>query len=278
MRKLLVTSQIILCLGLSAAQPCLAKVFQSVDKTYNAPVAPLDLAVSSDGNYTFILGANGKIIIYTKAGEKEELSVGGDFDRIVTSGDGDKIWLSNQKTKEIKEVYIDFVKKLTSDGSPFLGDDKAPVVITIFSDFQCPHCAQLGELFPKLLEKYPTSIKIVYRYYPLPNHQFAGAAAVASWAAHQQGKFWQYHDLVYANFRDLTMEKLTGFAEQLGLNMPQFQQQMNSQEAKDAVIRDIQEGQTAGVTGTPVMYINGRLVRERTMEPIQKMIDESLKK
>lgn len=277
MRKLLITSQLILCLGLTA-QPGWAKVFQSVNKTYTAPVAPLDLAVSSDGNYTYILGPNGKIVIYTKAGEKEEISVGGDFDRIVTSGDGDKIWLSNQKTKEIKEVFVDFIKKISAEGSPFLGEDKAPVVITIFSDFQCPHCAQLGDIYPKLLEKYPTSIKIVYKYYPLPNHQFSGAAAVAAWAAQQQGKFWQYHDLVYANFRDLTMEKLTGFAEQLGLNMPQFHQQMNSQEAKDKVIQDIQEAQAAGATGTPTMFINGRLARERTMGPLQKMIDESLKK
>lgn len=278
MRKQLVTSQLILCLCLSAAQPAWAKVFQSVDKTYTAAVTPLDIAVSSDGNYTYILGAGGKIVIYTKAGEKEEISVGGDFDRIVTSGDGDKIWLSNQKTKEIKEVFVDFIKKLTTDGSPFLGEDKAPVVITVFSDFQCPHCAQLGEIYPKLLEKYPNSIKIVYKYYPLPNHQFAGAAAVAAYAAQQQGKFWQYHDMVYAEFRDLTMEKLTGFAEKLGLNMPQFQQQMNSQEAKDKVIRDIQEGQAAGTTGTPTIFINGRLARERALEPLQKMIDESLKK
>lgn len=278
MRKLLVTFQLILCFCLFAAHPALAKVFQSVDKTYTAPVAPLDLAVSSDGNYTYILGANGKIVIYTRNGEKEEISIGGNFDRIVTSGNGDKIWVSNQKTKEIKEVFIDFLKKLTSDGSPFLGEEKAPVVITVFSDFQCPHCAQLGELYPKLLEKYPTSIKIVFKYFPLPNHQFSGAAAVASWAAQQQGKFWQYHDLVYENFRDLTLEKLTGFAEQLGLNMPQFQQQMNSQEAKNKVIQDIQEGQTSGVTSTPTIYINGRLARERSLVAMEKMIDESLKK
>jgi len=278
MRKQIVTSQLILCLSLSVAQPGWAKVFQSVDKTYTAPVTPIDIAVSADGNYTYILGPNGKVAIHTNSGEKEEISVGGDYDRIVVSGDGSKIWLSNQKTKEVKEVFVDFLKKLTADGSPFLGEDKAPVVITVFSDFQCPHCAQLGELYPKLLEKYPTSIKIVYKYYPLPNHQFAGAAAVAAYSAQQQGKFWQYHDLVYTEFRELTMEKLTKFAEKLGLNMPQFQQQMNSQEAKDRVIRDIQEGQAAGTTGTPTMFVNGRLARERTFEALQKMIDESLKK
>ena len=265
-------------LCLAAVQPLWAKVYQTVDKTYTAPVTPLDLAVSGDGNYTFVLGPNGKLFISSLTGEKEEITVGKEFDRIVASAKGDKIWLSSQKTKKIEEIFVDFIKKLNTEGSPFLGEEKAPVVITAFSDFQCPHCAQLGEVFQKLLEKNPSTIKIVYKYFPLPNHQFAGAAAVAAWAAHQQGKFWQYHDLVYAEFRDLTMEKLTQFAEKLGLNMPQFQQQMNSQEAKDKVIADLQEGQTAGVSGTPVVFVNGRLARQRTPEALQQLIDDALKK
>lgn len=263
---------------LSAVQPVLAKVYQTVDKTFTAAVTPLDLAVSADGNYTFILGPNGKVAIYTKAGDKEEISAGGAFDRIATSPTGDKIWLSSQKTKEVKSLFVDSIKQFTTEGSPFLGEEKAPVVITIFSDFQCPHCALMGDLFQKLLEKNPTTIKVVYKFFPLPNHQFAGAAAVAAWAAHQQGKFWQYHDLVYANLRDLDMEKFTQFAEKLGLNIPQFQQQMNSQEAKDKVIHDLQEGQQNGVTGTPGVFVNGLLARDRTVEGMQKMINEALKK
>jgi protein-disulfide isomerase len=265
-------------LFLTAVQPALAKVYETVDKTYTTAVTPLDLAVSADGNHTFILGPNGKVAIYTKGGEKDELTVNGDFDRIAASATGDKIWLSSQKTKQVKEVFVDFIKQISIEGSPFLGEEKAPVVITVFSDFQCPHCALMGEVFQKLLEKNPNSIKIVYKFFPLPNHQFAGAAAVAAWAAHQQGKFWQYHDLVFANFRDLTMDKLTQFAEKLGLNMPQFQQQMNSQEAKDKVIHDLQEGQQSGVTGTPTVFINGRMVRDRSLDAMQKMINEALKK
>jgi len=270
---LLLSASIALAIG----QPVEAKVYQSVDKTYNATNTPLDLAVSVDGNYTFVLGPNGKVTIYNKDGGKEEISVGGDFDQIAVSGTGDKIWLSSQKSKQVQGVFVDFVKQLSAEGSPFLGEEKAPVVLTIFSDFQCPHCAQMGDVFQKLLAKNPTSIKIVYKYNPLPNHQFAGAAAIAAYAAHKQGKFWQYHDLVYADFRDLTLEKLTQYAEKLGLNMPQFQQQMNSQEAKDKVIGDLNEGREAGVSGTPVLFVNGRLARERTPEALQKLIDEALK-
>ena len=276
-RSLCFTLMLSASFGLAVVQPLQAKVYQSVDKTYTATTPIVDLAVSVDGTITFILGPNGKITIYNK-GEKEEISVDGDFDHILAPGMGDKIWLSSQKTKQVKEVFVDFVKQLSADGSPFLGEEKAPVVITTFSDFQCPHCAQLGEVFQKLLEKNPTSLKIVYKFNPLPNHQFAGAASVAAYAAQQQGKFWQYHDLVYADLRDLTLEKLTQFAEKLGLNMPQFQQQMNSQEAKDKVMKDLQEGRDAGVTGTPAVFLNGRLVRDRSPESFQKMIDEALKK
>lgn len=278
MRKPLLTLPALALLCLGSAQPVWAKVYQTVDKSYAAAETPLDIAVSGDGNVTFILGPNGKVLISTKAGEKEEITIGKDFDSIATSLAGDKIVVSSQKSKQVQEIYIDFLKRLTADGSPFLGEDKAPVVITVFSDFQCPHCAQLGEVFQKLLEKNPKSIKIVYKYYPLPNHQFAGAAAVAAYAAHNQGKFWQYHDLLYADFRDLNMDKIQQFAEKLGLNMSQFQAQMNSQEAKDRVIRDLQEGKEAGISGTPSVFVNGRLARERTPEALQKLIDESLKK
>ncbi len=278
MRNLAITLMLSLSLCLAAALPAEAKIFQTVDKSYTAPISPLDMAVSADGNVTYLLGANGKIVIYNKAGDKEEIQVKGDFDHIQVSAVGDKIWLSSQKTKEIKEIFIDALKQFNNEGAPFLGQEKAPVVITSFSDFQCPHCALLGEVFQKLLEKNPTTLKVVYKYYPLPSHQFAGAAAVAAHAAFKQGKFWQFHDLVYAEFRDLTMEKLAGYAEKLKLNMPQFQQQMNSQEAKDQVIANLQEGRDAGVTGTPAVFVNGRLAHERTVEALQKMIDEALKK
>ncbi len=265
-------------LFLAAVRPLEAKVYHSVDKTYTADVTPIDLAVSGDGNYTFVLGPNGKVVIYSMKGEKEEITVGKEFDRISASATGDKIWLSSQKSKKVEAVFVDFIKTINTEGSPFLGEEKAPVIITAFSDFQCPHCAQLGEIFQKLLDKNPTTIKIVYKFFPLPNHQFAGAAAVAAWAAYQQGKFWQYHDLIYADFNNLTMEKLSQFAEKLGLNLPQFQQQMNSQEAKDKVIADLQDGRNANVAGTPAVFVNGRLARERTQEVLQKMIDEALKK
>lgn len=268
----------LIALFLAAAQPLWAKVYQTVDQSLSLPVAPLAVAVSGDGNVTFVLGPDGKVLVSTKAGERDEITIGKDFDQIATTFTGDKIVVSSRKTKQLQSIYVDFLKHLTTDGSPFLGNDKAPLVLVSFSDFQCPHCAKLGAVYQQLLEKYPNSLKIVYKYFPLPNHQFSGLAAVAAVAAGKQGKFWQYHDLIYANFDSLTPEKINQFAEKLGLNMPQFQKDMNSQEAKDRVIRDLEEGRAAGVLGTPTLFLNGRMIRNHSLAGIEKMIDETRKK
>ncbi len=108
-------------------------------------------------------------------------------------------------------------------------------------------------------------------------HRFSAPAALAALAAQKQGKFWQYHDLIFDNYRDLSIEKFTDFAKQLNLNIPQFQKDMASDETKRQVALDFQEGRKLKVTGTPTIFINGRLLRGRSIENIQKLIDEELK-
>ena len=107
-------------------------------------------------------------------------------------------------------------------------------------------------------------------------HRFSATASLAAFAAQQQGKFWQYHDLIFANYQSLSLQKFRDFARQLKLNMPQFQKDMNSNEAKQLVSRDFQEGKAVKVTGTPTIFINGRRLRERNLAAIQKIIDEEL--
>jgi len=128
-----------------------------------------------------------------------------------------------------------------------------------------------------LLEKNPETIKIVFKHFPLNSHRFAATAALATYAAQKQGKFWQYHDLVFENFRTLSNEKFTDFAKKLQLNMPQFQRDMGSQEAKQYVTTDYQSGAAAGVSGTPAIFINGRRLRDRSPNGFQKIIDAELK-
>ena len=128
-----------------------------------------------------------------------------------------------------------------------------------------------------MLEHNPDTVKIVYKHFPLQSHRFSAIASLASYAAQQQGKFWQYHDLIFENYRNLSNESFTDFAKQLNLNMPLFIKQMNSEEAKEMVTNDYQIGREAGVTGTPTIFINGRRLRDRSLDAIQKIITDELK-
>lgn len=128
-----------------------------------------------------------------------------------------------------------------------------------------------------MLEQHPETVKIVFKHFPLQSHRFAAVAALASVAAHKQGKFWQYHDLLFENYKNLSNEKFNEFAEKLNLNMPLFNKDMNSKERRDKVSQDFKDGRDAGVNGTPVIFINGRKLRDRTLSGFQKIIAEELK-
>jgi hypothetical protein len=113
-----------------------ADVHKTVNKTYNLETAPIDVAGSADGKFTFVLAEGGKIFIYSQSGEKNEIQVDPNMDRISTTGVGDKLLLSSSKTKKVEEIFIDFTQNFDVAGSPFLGGENAPVTIVAFSDFQ----------------------------------------------------------------------------------------------------------------------------------------------
>jgi hypothetical protein len=113
-----------------------AEVYQTIDKSYNLEVTPLDVTGSVDGRYTFVLAEGGKVLIFTESGEKEEIEVDPEMDRIFASATGEKIYLSSQKSKKMQEIFIDFQQSINIEDSPFLGDENGDVVIIAFSDFQ----------------------------------------------------------------------------------------------------------------------------------------------
>ena len=113
-----------------------AKVYQTPSKSYQTQTTPLAITGSADGRYTFVLGEGGKIDIYNENGEHEELDVSPEFDAIFASATGDKLWLSSKKSKKIQEVLVDFVQNISTEGSPFLGNEHAAITIAAFSDFQ----------------------------------------------------------------------------------------------------------------------------------------------
>jgi protein-disulfide isomerase len=119
---------------------------------------------------------------------------------------------------------------------------------------------------------------LVYRDYPLPNHPRAQPAAEAAQCAHAQGKFWEYHDAIFANQRTLETENLKRFAADLGLAVDEFNRCFDSGSTRQAVEEDYQEGQRMGVNATPVFFINGRFLSgAQPLDVFKAIIDEELK-
>lgn len=161
---------------------------------------------------------------------------------------GAEIQVSDQGTK----IPLDIVK----DGY-FKGPKDAKITIVEFSDYQCPACKSMSVIIDEVVKEYPNEVRLVYRNFPLSYHQFSFKAATAAEAAGKQGKFWEMHDLIFANNSQLSDDKFLEFAQELGLNIEQFKQDMASMEINDKIKRDLDEGQnTLQIRGTPTFYLN----------------------
>jgi protein-disulfide isomerase len=129
-----------------------------------------------------------------------------------------------------------------------------------------------------VLEKYPKDVKLVMKHFPLPMHTFARKAATAALAAGRQGKFWEMHEKLYANQRELDDAKVEGIARELGLNMEQLNQDLKDPAIGFLIDRDINNGRQANVQGTPTIFINGKLLNQRSLQGFQYAIEVELKK
>ena len=148
-----------------------------------------------------------------------------------------------------------------------------------FSDFECPYCTRAAEVANQIKQKYPKDVRFIFRHFPLSFHKKAHLASQASLAANEQGKFWEYHDLIFANQRALDRADLEGHAKKLGLNMKKFNAALDSAKYKAAVDGDLKLGGLVAVNGTPSMFINGKRIANPTdMANVSKVIDAELAK
>jgi protein-disulfide isomerase len=153
---------------------------------------------------------------------------------------------------------LDEAVKIPIEGDPVKGPATARITLVEFSDFQCPYCAAaVGHLY-EVMAKHPADVRLVFKQFPLDTHSQAGFAAEAALAAHAQGKFWPMHDKLYANFRDLSPEKINQWATDAGLDLVRFTMDMKSGKYKTAVQKELDEGVQAGVQGTPTIFVNGK--------------------
>ncbi len=163
--------------------------------------------------------------------------------------------------------------------APAQGPENAPVTIVEFSDFECPYCSRLIPSLNQVKQQYGDKVRLEFRQFPLNFHANAQKAAEASLCAHDQGKFWELHDAMFADQKALAVDTLKAKAKELGLNAEQFNSCLDSGKHAAVVQADLQAGSQAGVSGTPAMFINGRFINGAVpIEQITKVIDDELKR
>lgn len=167
---------------------------------------------------------------------------------------------------------------LVIEGAPFKGRADAQVVIVEFEDFHCPFCKESQRTMDELMARYPETIKIVHKDFPIDEiHPGARRAHLAGRCANIQGKFWPYHDELFAHAPHAAPEDLKKYADAAGLNLAAFESCMTANKFAAAVQADIDEGVRAGVTGTPAFFINGRLIAgAQPLERFIAVIDEEI--
>jgi protein-disulfide isomerase len=168
-------------------------------------------------------------------------------------------------------------QKVAAADSPARGPASAPIELVEFSDFQCPFCLRAHPTVQQVLSTYGDKIRFVYRNYPLPSHPNARPAAEAAQCANEQGKFWEYHDRLFADQTKLSDADLKASAAALGMDAPKFNTCLDSHKYKTRIDTDLQAGNEAGVNGTPAFFVNGRLLNgAQPYEEFKRVIDEEL--
>lgn len=159
---------------------------------------------------------------------------------------------------------------------PQLGEASALVTMVLFEDFECPFCKQLQGAIKSVREKVGKDLRVVYKHNPLPFHKNASAAAEAAEAARAQGKFWELHDILFANQDKLTAG-LRALAEQAKLDMSQYDNAMSAHGARGRIAADMEQAAALGARGTPNIFINGRkLVGAKDAETLLKHVNSAL--
>lgn len=171
----------------------------------------------------------------------------------------------------------DMIVKIEWDHAAIRGPVDAPIQIVMFSDFQCPFCAESLPVLERVMEKYQGKVVLAYRHFPLPGHTQAMIAAEASECAREQGKFWEMHDLIFKNQPDLAFDSYRKFAQEIGVDMTKFDECMSRHRYEELILTDIREGRSYGVSGTPTFFINGyRVLGAADIVRFEQIIEQLL--
>ena len=185
--------------------------------------------------------------------------------------------VSNGQVKDVEEVVI-------SDTDHVRGALDGKVTLVEFADFQCPACGAYEPLIRKVLADNPTTLKIVFRHFPLTQiHQNALLASKASEAAGVQGKFWEMHDMIYDNQQAWSgglnaRDFFVNYAKTLGLDAVKFSNDINSKAIEEKILAEYKEGVKLGVQGTPSFFLNGKKIENpQSPEAFNELIKQATK-
>jgi protein-disulfide isomerase len=207
------------------------------------------------------------------------MSVGGKMLRLIKEKASDA-QISDEVQRDVanaRKVYT-----FVLDGRPAKGAASPVVTIVEFSDYECPHCKLMADVLKRLVERHSDKLRIIHKQFPLNSHANAPKASAAALAAGRQGKYWEYHDMVFAAQSELQsagdpVPLLERWAEQLGLNMQRFRTDMASPQIGAIIAQDRAEGEQASIEATPTLFLNGvKILDARTEEDLVKLVEARL--
>ena len=166
---------------------------------------------------------------------------------------------------------------ISTNDQPSLGSVDAPVTIVAFTDYQCPSCAAMHPVLEQLVKEYGNKVRLVTRDFPLSQHAEAFKAAEAAEAAREQGKYWEYIQILLRNQSALTVDKLKGYATELALDRTRFDSALDTGKFTESVQRDVEDGMKLGINGTPTIFINGRRISAKGHDELKATIDAAFK-
>ena len=210
------------------------------------------------------------------------------YDMFLT-GNGSLLFTNQIDLTKLSEEQKEERINVSADDDPYRGAENAKVVIIEFSEYACPYCAKFAtEVESRILENYGDKVKIVFRDFPV-HGEISYFAAEAANCAGEQGKYWEIHDMLFENrgewieFKNNSLvanqTAIYSYAQQLGLNIDEFKACVESGKYREEVEKDLQDGISYGVTGTPTFFINGKMVvGYKSYEQFAALIEEELQK
>jgi protein-disulfide isomerase len=187
--------------------------------------------------------------------------------------------VADLKRREAKNQPLpaDKIAEIAKSDAPAFGPEGSKVTVVEFSDFQCPFCSRAATVVEKVRDKYKDRVRFVFRQFPLSFHQNARGAAEASLAANAQGKFWEFHDKLFADQTKLDRASLEKTAKDVGIDVNAFKKALDEKTFSATVEADIKLGEGVQVDGTPTMFVNGKRVADPTdFDAFSKLLDSAL--